>query len=66
MNGYQVLSYVSSETPNSLNDDAPSVWYGVMIESGKTEVHIMALVPAKELERNQAIIERIVESVRMP
>ncbi len=66
LNGYQVLSYVSNVTPNSLNNDAPSVWCGVMIESGKTEVHIMALVPATELERNQAIIERIAESMRMP
>lgn len=66
LNGYQVLSYVSDETPNSSNNNAPSVWCGVMIESGKTEVHIMALVPAKEIERNKAIIERIVESVRMP
>jgi len=66
MNGLRVLRFVSGSFPNTMNDNRLSVWYSVLMASGKTELLIRALVPVQELERNQAIIERIVESVRMP
>lgn len=65
VNGTRVLRFVSETFANHLND-APSVCYGTLMWSRKTELYIRAIVPVQELERNQAIIERIVESVRMP
>ncbi len=64
--GWQVLSFVSDYFDSYLNPNVPTVQCGVLIESGRTEASIRALVPAQELERNQAIIEQILESVKMP
>ena len=66
VNGHPVLRLVSGQFPNSLNDNAVSLRYGVLMRGEKTQLLIEAIVPVQELERNQAIIERILESVRMP
>ena len=66
VHGRRVLRFVSESFPNNLANNAPSIAYGVLMESGKTELLIRAMVPVQELDRNQAIIERILESVRMP
>jgi tetratricopeptide (TPR) repeat protein len=64
--GWQVLSFVSDSFDNNLNPNMPTVGCGVLIESGKTEASIRALVPAQDLERTQAIIEQILQSMKMP
>jgi tetratricopeptide (TPR) repeat protein len=64
LGGRQVLAFASDRYRSILNPGVPTVSYGVLLKSGKTEVMIRAEVPADELERNQAIIERIAESVR--
>lgn len=64
--GWQVLRFVSDPFNNNLNPGVPTVNYGVLIESGKTEAWISALVPTQDLERTQAIIEQILQSMKMP
>ncbi|HWB83802.1 MAG TPA: tetratricopeptide repeat protein [Bryobacteraceae bacterium] len=66
VNGLRVLHWVSGQFVYPEFNDVPTVNYGVMMKGGKTELSIRVTVPVQELERSQAIIERIVESVRMP
>jgi hypothetical protein len=64
--GWQVLSYVSDQFPNDLNDHRPSVIYGVMVETGRTEMVVQAIVPVRDRERGQAIVEKILQSAQAP
>ena len=61
-----MLSYVSDQFPNDLNDHRPSVIYGVMVETGRTEMVVQAIVPVRDRERGQAIVEKILQSAQAP
>jgi hypothetical protein len=64
--GRRVLRFVSGALALHDSEGSTFVLYGVLMRGGKTELLISGQMPVQELERNQAIIERILESVRMP
>lgn len=64
LNGWQVLSCMGPWDYHLANGAA--TMYSVLVKSGKTEVRIRVGMLAQDLEHNQAIVERILESMRMP
>jgi hypothetical protein len=64
--GWQALSFVGDPMSNNLNPGKPTLAYGVLIETGKTEMMIRAIVPAQDLDRTKVIVEKILESLQVP
>lgn len=64
--GWRVLRFLSGALDLRDRDGSTYVLYGVLMRGEKTELLISGQMRVQDLERNQAVIERIIESVRMP
>jgi hypothetical protein len=65
--GWQVLGFVGDLMNNwNLNPGVPTLQYAVLVETGKTEAMIQAIVPAQDLDRTKVIVEKILESLQLP